>query len=57
MAANPPLPGKLGEYQKTMELEVAEIKKIETGKHDHKKKLLIEIKDIALHYKHYWIAI
>ena len=33
MAANPPLPGKLGEYQKTMELEVAEIKKIETGKH------------------------
>jgi len=31
MATQPPLPGKLGEIQKALEVDVAEIKKIEAG--------------------------
>lgn len=35
MAAQGPLPGKLGEIQRTVEQETAEMKKIEQGKFTH----------------------
>ncbi len=52
--AAPILPGKLGEIQRTMEAEVAEIKKIESGKNLLSQDLLIAYICMYRIHKGFW---